>query len=178
MAFNKNKNTRSDENRGAGEANAANTDKRPDDTLGRVDRSTDTYTNPKEKADVSTDPANVTDQVAARDGHKDVPVDPNSPTISGFTAENNGTIAPRETGGLDTIDLDKATNLRTALDNVIGYQTGSTYRHDFEHGLETLRQYGLTFNEASADNAAKRKQEEVLANEQGQVTSSNGNSEG
>jgi hypothetical protein len=171
MAYNKNRNN--DANRGAGEANAANTDKRPDDTR------TDTKTEAKEGPDTTTNIDNVTDQVAARDGHKDVAtVDPNSPTISGFTAENNGTIAPKETAGLDTIDYDKATNLRTALDNVIGYQTGSTYRHDFEHGLETLRQYGLTFNEASADNEAKRKQEEVLANEQGQVTSSNGNSEG
>jgi hypothetical protein len=170
MAYNKNRNN--DANRGAGEANAANTDKRPDDTR------TDTKTAAKEP-DTTTNVENVTDQVAARDGHKDVAaVDPNSPTISGFTAENNGTIAPQETAGLDTIDYDKATNLRTALDNVIGYQTGTTYRHDFEHGLETLRQYGLTFNEASADNEAKRKHEEVLANEQGQVASSNGNSEG
>lgn len=176
---NKNTNRSNDANRGAGEANAANTDKRPDDM---------TNTKPAVKEDTeqntTTDVGNITDQVAAKDGEKYDPMagnppvyDANQPTIQGYTAENNGTIAPKETKGLETIDRDKASDLRSALDNILGYQTGSTYRHDFESGVETLRKYGLGYNEAQADNDAKRAQDEVLANEAGQVSSSDGNSD-
>jgi len=97
------------------------------------------------------------------------PQDINSPTVTGFTAEDTGLVNAKEANGLRTIDMDEATNLRQALSNIIGYQTGSTYRHDFESGVETLRSFGFGYNTDRADADATRVQEETMANERGEL---------
>lgn len=113
-------------------------------------------------------PADRTAEVKAG-APQETPIDINSPTVSGFTADDVGLTNPVETPGLRRLNVDEANNLRTALSNVIGYQTGSTYRHDFESGLEVLRTFGFSYNVEQADVGAIRSQEDALLNERSQV---------
>ncbi len=98
------------------------------------------------------------------DGLVDVPVASRN-KATGFPIEDRGLIHASEDSTLRKISYDEATNLSTALAHVTGYQVGSSYRHDFESGLETLRTFGLTYNVDRADSEAMRKQEEFQKDE-------------
>jgi hypothetical protein len=117
-----------------------------------------------------TDNKNTDGNIPKVQAPQERPKDINSPTVTGFTAEDPGLTNAAEVGQKGRLlSLDEATNLRAALSNVIGYQTGTTYRHDFEAGLEVLRAYDFTYNVDRADADATKAQEEVFANERGEL---------